>query len=503
MQGRSETRASPKAGWPALRRMPQEGRHPRVRRSRTIPFLTVWVGFALCAIFSSHVAWPAPRVRPSPHCRGGRTPPAPQPRATGLPVSPSESPVLRATAWPAADVLFHRDPYWRGADCASSVDLGHDRVLWLFGDTFIVPHNDRARVTPAATRTVPANQHGSLPRKIDRESPSARRGKACKRRLDALIVRNSVAIERGDNPSRAAIRFYWRTRGGRPSAFFPPPSANPARGRKAQGPTARRHADRGRVRWYWPGTGIRLGRVLLIFMLEVIPARGGLGFSLAGSRIVAVTDPDEPPPAWHFKNLTVPNLPRNLLLGTAGLLSYSGYLYAYTQLGSTQNAYVIRWPLRDARKGRLTHPEWYSRHGWTTRRGEAFLPVALFGHATTEFTVTRDPSRHRFIEIQSTGFGPATLTARTGARPEGPWSHAQAFYRPPESASAQAMVYAGKAHPELRGGDALILTYVASTLSFSSLLHDERLYYPRFVRVTLAPMRRRSARGVPVSALSR
>ena len=58
------------------------------------------------------------------------------PAAGGAPAKASV-PTMTAEAWPAADALFHSDPRWRGGDAAYSVPLGGDRVLWLFGDSFI------------------------------------------------------------------------------------------------------------------------------------------------------------------------------------------------------------------------------------------------------------------------------------------------------------------------------------------------------------------------------
>ena len=54
---------------------------------------------------------------------------------------------FEAEAWPDGDGLFRRDPRWRGGDVASSLDLGQDRVLWLFGDSF-VGEKRCARATP-------------------------------------------------------------------------------------------------------------------------------------------------------------------------------------------------------------------------------------------------------------------------------------------------------------------------------------------------------------------
>ena len=65
-----------------------------------------------------------------------------------------------------ADALFHQDPRWLGGDAAYSIDLGDDRTLWLFGDSFIA-------TSPALTR---------------RES---------------TLVRNSVAVMTGRDPLTA------------------------------------------------------------------------------------------------------------------------------------------------------------------------------------------------------------------------------------------------------------------------------------------------------------
>ena len=86
------------------------------------------------------------------------------------------SPSHRAEAWPEADRLFRQDTRWVGADDAFSIDLGNGRTLWLFGDTLVDPTG---------------------------------RGE----RASARMVRNSIAIQRGDDPSRARIAFFG---GGRP-----------------------------------------------------------------------------------------------------------------------------------------------------------------------------------------------------------------------------------------------------------------------------------------------
>src|SRR6187402_497960 len=52
---------------------------------------------------------------------------------------------ISAAPWPEADALFRRDPRWLGGDAAITVALGGERVLWLFGDSFIAHPGERSR----------------------------------------------------------------------------------------------------------------------------------------------------------------------------------------------------------------------------------------------------------------------------------------------------------------------------------------------------------------------
>ena len=53
-------------------------------------------------------------------------------------------------------------------------------------------------------------------------------------------------LRTSDDPSRAAIEFYWRGMAAEPGSFFP---------------------ERGEE-WFWPGDGIRLDDRLFIFLTE-------------------------------------------------------------------------------------------------------------------------------------------------------------------------------------------------------------------------------------------
>src|SRR4051812_1029480 len=88
------------------------------------------------------------------------------------PSCPGSATPAKALQWPEADALFHRDAKWLGADAASSIVLGPNRTLWLFGDTFVA--------------TSPANK-----------------------RSESKMVRTTIAIQTGTDPTTATMAFAW------------------------------------------------------------------------------------------------------------------------------------------------------------------------------------------------------------------------------------------------------------------------------------------------------
>ena len=90
---------------------------------------------------------------------------------------------IEAVPWPEADALFHGDRAWLGGEGGHSIDLGNQRVLWLFGNSFISSNGIRDRT-------------------------------------QSTLVRNSIAIQNGYDPSLARIEFDWKRGGPRPGSFF-------------------------------------------------------------------------------------------------------------------------------------------------------------------------------------------------------------------------------------------------------------------------------------------
>jgi hypothetical protein len=331
-----------------------------------------------------------------------------------------------AEPWLQADALFRKEPRWLGGDDAYSIDLGAGRVLWLFGDSFI------ARGAYAS-------------------------------RSEAKLIRNSVAIQNGYDPSSASIKFYWRGQNTDPLSFFP----------ETEGV------------WYWPGHGVRLNNRLLIFLMKIRASTNGLGFEVFGWDAVGIDNLKAEPSEWKMHRLKVRQNDFGVIIGSASVLHIGEYVYAWSaQERHGHPAYLVRWHLSKALRGDLLDPEWWieTTKKWSSQSLLTAEPPAVFAGAQTEFTVHYEKRLRRFFQVQTEGFGAADLSMRWSGALTGNWSALSKFYRPPETARSEVLIYAGKSHPELRGAD-LILTYVVNSTEFGKLITDTSIYYPRFLKV--------------------
>lgn len=344
---------------------------------------------------------------------------------TTLPVS---APCFEPSAWHEADQLFHRDPHWIGADGAFSIDLGDDRTLWLFADTWIDPSGKRAR-------------------------------------KNGVIIRNSVAIQTGTDPSNATIEFFWDTKAdNRPEAFFA------------------REDDR----WYWPGHGIRVDDRLVLFLNRLRSTDTGLGFQSDGWNAVMIMNPDDDPSSWQMKELQSPSNQLGIIVGFASVLEWREHIYAFGSQSTVKShpIYVARWPLEKVRQGDMMAPEWWAGtdFGWVANVSST-PRWPLFQNGQSEMTIHLDEVTGRILALHTRGFGPADILMRAAPAIAGPWSAPRMLYRPPEYYKPNIMIYAAKSHPQLTGSD-LVLTYATNSFDFGEHLTNPLSYYPRFVRLT-------------------
>jgi len=328
--------------------------------------------------------------------------------------------------WEAAERLFRSDPSWLGGDGASSVDLGTRKILWLFGDSFIGTKG----------------------------SPSRR---------DAGMVRNSIAIQTGRDPSRATMKFFWKTKDGTPASFF---------------------AEEGKE-WFWPGSGTLNRGTLVIFLMRVHVSDSELGFSPAGWKAVSVPNPGKAPCSWILNDLSCPDT-GDFLAGSSSVLVRQGFLYAYCTLWQDNSVYLARWPLKDVSRGDLMRPQWWmgTAWGWARVNPRNLKPVPVMNDAQVEFTVHYEPLLNGFLQVQTLSLLEPCLAVRTSPRMRGPWPGSRCIYAPPEKTPPGLLIYAGKAHRVFSGAD-IAFTYAVNAMDEDRVLDDLGIYYPRVLRGTI------------------
>ena len=358
----------------------------------------------------------------------------PAPTSVPAPVEPLSSELIQVEPWPEADALFRSNPKWLGSDDAYSVDLGNGRTLWLFGDTFI----SRSFLNT--------------------------------RRLSTMI-RNSVAVQSGADPSTALIEFYWRTEKGKPLSFFP------------------EDADT----WFWPGHGLALNGKLFIFLMATRSSSEGLGFEHVGWRAVSISNPEQPPAEWELKWLDTPENPFGLIV-SGSVIQVGEHVLAFSVKEPEHTIHLVRWPVAEVMHEDLSQPQWWTgeEDGWVLQQNLVEKPQALFSEGHNEFTVHYEPLLQQYLEIQTVGFGKSDLGYRLSDSPTGMWAPLERFYRPEEYQIPDILIYAAKAHPQLEGSD-LVLTYATNIVGYGRLVAHNELYYPRFLRASFNPMTNKSS----------
>jgi len=330
---------------------------------------------------------------------------------------------IEATRWAAAEKIFRSDPRWLGGDGAASVDLGHGRVLWLFGDSF-----------------------------IDLAASGSRR--------TSDLVRNSIAIQTGYDPTSASMQFAWKMKGGKPAAFFARQGEN----------------------WFWPASGIMVGKRLLIFLMEIKTARNELGFEASGWKAVLINNPQEEPSRWMLTYLKSPQR-HDLIVGSGNPLLENGFLQVFATDGKDRAVYLVRWPERSTQAGTLTSPQWWAgdKAGWVGSPADTEKLPRIIADGQTEFTVEYRPRLQNYLQVQTLSIMNPCLAMSTAATTTGPWSKQVCFFTPPEQGMPDLLIYAGKSHPMLRGAE-MAFTYVVNTTKEERLLKDMTIYFPAMLK---------------------
>ena len=319
--------------------------------------------------------------------------------------------------------FFKNDKFWRGADGAATIDLENGKILWLFSDTF-----------------------------IDTDGTG--------KRTNSTMINNSLAVQDGSELSQSSLAFYWKGTGKNPKAFFELPGNT----------------------WFWTGHGTVVDGKLLIFLFEEKSTTVGLGFETLGWTLTIIDNPNDNPDLWKIKYIKGPDT-FGVIVGSSAVLKDNSFVYAFgVKEPGTHETYLIRFEKDKVTSGDLSGMEWWAENEWTKNITEEPKSSKLFD-GQTEFSVHFDEKTGRYIQIQTFGFGKASLGYRFAEKLQGPWNEPVIFYTP-DLKNDKQFVYTANAHPELMG-DGIFITYNINNFDFKQLVNDESIYFPKLVALKI------------------
>ena len=136
---------------------------------------------------------------------------------------------------------------WLGGDCAFSLPLSKEKVLWLFGDSFV---------------------NNKVTAKLDRKN--------------AEFINNSIAVQKGNLIKKEyPLQFFWHREQENDQAFF--------NQKNEQG-------------FLWAISGIQVQNRFFIFAVRIFNKNPeqALGFQQIGNEIVEIRNPQDTPSKWKM-----------------------------------------------------------------------------------------------------------------------------------------------------------------------------------------------------------
>jgi len=345
---------------------------------------------------------------------------------------------LLASAAPVAASCVPSFPYadgWLGGDRAYSIQLGSERGLWLFGDSFV-------------------------------------RSDAQVSRSGSKMIYNAAAIStcHGD---LWKIRYYYRKdpASGSPLPFF----------------------DTGTDQYrFWPLDGFVEKGTLYTFLVEVATTGTGLfDFREIGAKLAAIANPEDEPDRWKIKYRDLSSAPEFVPGVSAFVVDNFLYFYAVKDPGKEGKHEVIlaRIPV-DHLHAPESSVEYFAKEGYWRKGLRQTDAEVVIEDAAPEFSVRYHPDIARWVMVETNpSFPPKQIGTRTAPQPEGPWSAFKPLYEIPEMQAPNAddvFCHEAREHPELSTSpNRLTVTYVCSSLSFGRQVDDLNLYRPRAISLPL------------------
>lgn len=217
-----------------------------------------------------------------------------------------------------------------------------------------------------------------------------------------------------------------------------------------------------------------------------------MGFASSRSILLEVSNPDDLPGLWKIRETEIPFFHHSsngdLIFGISAVAQNdSALVYGvredWRRGAGGRSVILAKMPVEALHDRQFSAWRFFSGGEWSPDLSKA---TALFDGGGAEMSVSYVPAINEWAAVYSPPFSPK-IVARFAPRPEGPWGQPELLYSCPEVTwNARYGCYAGKAHPELaRTPNDLIVTYASNSSDFGDHLRDLRLYWPRFVKVSM------------------
>ena len=332
------------------------------------------------------------------------------------------------------DNLFvPQDTGWQGGDAAHSIKLNDNRVLWLFGDTFIGK-----------------NDYGQ-------------------RKVLFPHINNSLAITKKINESNIDLKFYWKNKNGSPSSFFPSLNKTPDI-------------------YYWPTNGLLIKGNLIILCFSIQGNFDGkyLDFwSTVGTNMIIVSNPKDDPNDWETEYVEL-GIGNNQFGIHSGLYFDDPYIYflGYKKDAPNGNHAILARAIfsKLIQNKSSDSIEYFCENGgeliWTQSNKNI---KKLFIPGNTESSIIYLNKRKIFL---CTTYDPleSKLYLLVAKKITGPWHGPFEIFQNPDHIS---MTYAFRIHSALMDDeDSLVCSYITSPNGDMRKEYiDPKYYRPRFIRM--------------------
>lgn len=354
-------------------------------------------------------------------------------------------PVTTVTPSPRWEEVFTCTEGWTGADGAATVALPGNRLLWLFGDSFI------GRVVEG------------------------------KHAAGTKMVNNTVGVTPVDTEPPDRMSFFWGGTGQTLEAWARPTQQD---------------------EWFWPASGGVLApgpdgkECLVLFMSRISRRDGGesvWNFRARGTTALIVSNPAHEIEQWKTSQTTLTTLVdggRVLMWGT-GAAAVPGKDGPEVLILGIDETNVMDKRLVEARAPAKTVEKfetWRFRtaEGWSERESDA---AATAEGLSSEISLHRMNVRGKdcLVVVYSEAMLGRGIMVRVRAFPDGAWSEPVRLYDCPEPLEDRRMMaYSAKAHPEISRSGELLVSYSVNSTDFGDVLSHAEKYRPRFVRVPVS-----------------